>query len=289
MAKEKIGVIGGSGLYELEGLGNVRAEKVKTPFGDPSDDYVIGEIAGKEVIFLARHGKGHRIIPSDLNYRANIYGFKSLGVERIISVGAVGSLKEEIKPLDFVVVDQFVERTNQARRHTFFGEGICGHIGFDQPVCSEMAKKIYEAGKETGLTMHPKGTYLNMEGPAFSTLAESNLYRQWGMDIIGMTNMPEAMLAREAEICYSTVALVTDYDCWRHAEEPVTIEMIIGNLVKNIANVKKLLTKVLPVIGGPRDCACASALANAMITDHKCIPKATKKKLDIIIGKYVKE
>ncbi len=281
----KIGIIGGSGLYKIDGLRNIKELEVDTPFGKPSDSYVAGNIEGVEVVFLPRHGKGHRILPTELNYRANIYGMKKLGVEQLISISAVGSFKEELKPLHIVLPDQFVDRTNQGRKTTFFGEGIVAHISFAEPVCPVLREIIHKAGKDLGASIHEKGTYLNMEGPAFSTKAESHLYRRWGMDIIGMTNMPEARLAREAEICFATVAFVTDYDCWH--EEIVTIDMVIENLNKNIEMAKKLIKKVIPRLSGERDCQCKNALKYAIITDKKIIPEVTKKKLDIIIGKYI--
>lgn len=284
----RIGIIGGSGLYKIEGIKDVKELTVKTPFGDPSDKFVIGNLEGKEIVFLPRHGVGHRISPSEINYRANIYAMKKLGVERIISVTACGSLKEELKPLDFVLVDQFVDRTNQARKMTFFGNGIVSHIVFAHPICAELSKVIYEEGKRLNLNMHNGGTYVNMEGPAFSTLAESNLYRSWGMDVIGMTNMPEAKLAREAEICYSTLACVTDYDCWHPQHESVTIDMVIQNLLKNVDNAKKIISAVIKNLKPERSCACKDALKYAIITDKKFIPAKVKKDLNIIIGKYVK-
>jgi len=282
----RIGIIGGSGLYQIEGIKNIKEVSVTTPFGNPSDKFTIGNLEGKEVVFLPRHGRGHRISPSEINFRANIYAMKKLGVERIISVTTCGSLKEEMKPLDFVVVDQFVDRTNQARKMTFFGDGIVAHVIFAHPICPELSKLIYEAGESLKLNMHQKGTYLNMEGPAFSTLAESNLYRSWGMDIIGMTNMPEAKLAREAEICFSTLAAVTDYDCWHSEHESVTIDMIIQNLLKNVENAKKILSLVIKNLPAQRSCACKDTLKYAIITDKKLIPAKVKKDLKIIIGKY---
>lgn len=284
----RIGIIGGSGLYKIEGIKNLEEVDVKTPFGEPSDKFVIGRLEDKEVVFLPRHGIGHRISPSEINYRANIYGMKKLGVERIISVTACGSLKEELKPLDFVVVDQFVDRTNHARSMTFFEGGIVAHIVFAHPACEDLCALIYASGKGLKLNMHKGGTYINMEGPAFSTLAESNLYRSWGIDVIGMTNMPEAKLAREAEICYSTIACVTDYDCWHPQHESVTIDMVIQNLLKNIENAKKIVSAVIRNIPSQRKCSCKDALKYAIITDKKLIPDKVKKDLDIIIGKYVK-
>ena len=281
----KIGIIGGSGLYKIDGLKDIKEVGLDTPFGRPSDKYIVGSLEGIEVVFLPRHSRGHTILPTELNYRANIYGMKKLGVEQIISISAVGSFKKELKPLDIVLPDQFVDRTNQARKATFFGEGIAGHISFADPVCPDLRRIIYDAGKALGLTMHDKGTYLNMEGPAFSTRAESYLYKGWGMDIIGMTNMPEARLAREAEICFATVAFITDYDCWH--EEEVTIDMVIQNLTRNVETAKKLIKKVAPALSRQRDCQCQAALKDAIITDRKLIPGTTKKKLDIIIGKYI--
>lgn len=283
----KVGIIGGSGLYDMEGLKEPKWVRVDTPFGKPSDEYLTAELSDREIVFLPRHGRGHKLLPSELNYRANIYGMKFLGVEYILSVSAVGSLKEEIRPLDFLVADQYVDRTNQSRKTTFFGDGIVAHIGFANPSCDILNKLIYQAGETLGLNIHEKGTYLNMEGPAFSTKAESNLYRSWGMDVIGMTNMPEARCAREAEICYSTLAMVTDYDCW-HDSEDVSVDMIIQNLLKNVENAKKILKEVIPQIPQARDCICSSALKEAIITDKNLIPEDTKKKLDIIIGKYLK-
>ncbi len=283
----RLGIIGGSGLYKIEGLNQVKEVPVKTPFGKPSDSFVLGKLRGKDVVFLPRHGRGHCILPSEINYRANIYGMKKLEVDRIISVTACGSLREEMKPMDFVVADQFVDRTNHARNMTFFDGGIVAHIVFAHPVCDELSHCVYNAGKSLKLNMHPKGTYINMEGPAFSTLAESKLYRSWGMDIIGMTNMPEAKLAREAEICYSTLAAVTDYDCWHPAHASVTVEMVISNLTNNIDNAKKVLSEVIKNLPEERTCSCGSALASAIMTDKKLIPAKVKKDLNIIIGKYI--
>lgn len=281
----KVGIIGGSGLYKIDGLKDIKEVGIATPFGEPSDKYIIGSLEGAEVVFLPRHGRGHRVLPTELNYRANIYGMKKLGVEQIISISAVGSFKEELKPLDIVLPDQFVDRTNQARKTTFFGGGIVAHISFAEPVCFNLRKIIYEAGKDLNLTIHNKGTYLNMEGPAFSTRGESLLYKSWGMDIIGMTNMPEARLAREAELCFATVAFITDYDCWH--EGVVTIDMVIENLSKNVGAAKNLIKKVVPLLSENRKCQCRDALKYAIITNKKLIPESTKKKLDIIIGKYI--
>ncbi|MDP2912748.1 MAG: S-methyl-5'-thioadenosine phosphorylase [Candidatus Omnitrophota bacterium] len=285
----KVGIIGGSGFYAMEGIKKVRAVRVPTPFGEPSDDFIAGSLEGRDVVFLARHGKSHMISPSEINYPANIYGMKKLGVDRIISVSACGSLKEEIKPLDIVIPDQFVDRTNQARRMTFFGEGVVAHCPFAEPVCPDLAKALYDAGCASGASMRLGGTYLNMEGPQFSTKAESKLYRSWGMDIIGMTNMAEARLAREAEICYATLACVTDYDCWHmdESQESVTVEMIVANLLKNVETSRNIVKAVLPKLGFERRCACASALKDAIITRPDAITKAVRKRLEPIIGKYV--
>jgi len=283
----KIGIIGGSGLYKIDGLSIKDELCVKTPFGEPSGKLIVGELEGKGLVFLPRHDVGHRIPPSHINYRANIFAMKKLGVERIISVTACGSLKEEFKPLDFVAVDQFVDRTNYARDTSFFTEGVVAHIEFAHPVCPQLHKALCDSARSLNLPMHEQGTYINMEGPAFSTLAESNLYRSWGMDVIGMTNFAEAKLAREAEICYSTLASVTDYDCWHPHHESVSIEMIISNLHKNVENAKKIFTFVIKNLPEKKSCSCASALKYAIITDKKLIPAKVKKELEIIIGKYV--
>ncbi|MEA3328990.1 MAG: S-methyl-5'-thioadenosine phosphorylase [Candidatus Omnitrophota bacterium] len=284
-----VGIIGGSGLYELEGIKVQERLKLNTPFGEPSDEYILGSLEGRKVVFLSRHGAGHRISPGEINYRANIYGMKKLKVEHLISVSAVGSLKEEIKPLDIVLADQFVDRTNQARKYTFFEKGIVAHIGFGDPVCPVLRKLLFQAAGETGASVHQKGTYLNMEGPAFSTRAESFLYRSWGMDIIGMTNMAEARLAREAEMCFATVALVTDYDCWFDKTDAfeVSAGLVMENMRKNIDRAKKILIKTIPRIKGERSCDCAAALKDAIVTDKKLIPSRTKQDLEIIIGKYL--
>jgi 5'-methylthioadenosine phosphorylase len=284
----RIGIIGGSGLYKIEGMEVVKKVSIKTPFGKPSDKFTIGKLEGKEVVFLPRHGVGHRISPSEINYRANIFAMKKLGVERVISVTACGSLREEMKPLDFVVVDQFVDRTNYGRDMSFFNQGIVSHIVFSHPVCADLCSQIYAAGKSLNLTMHKSGTYINMEGPQFSTLAESKLYRSWGMDVIGMTNMAEARLCREAEICYSTLACITDYDCWHPEHASVTLEMVMSNLQKNVENAKKIIRKVIKELKPDRACSCGAALEFAIVTDKKLIPSKVKRDLKIIIGKYVK-
>jgi len=283
----KIGVIGGSGLYELEGVKKIEEVFVDTPFGAPSDKFLISELNGKEVVFLPRHGKHHQINPSCINYRANIYGMKKLGVERIISVTACGSLKEEYKPLDFLIPTQYVDRTNQARKYTFFDENITVHIGFARPICESLAQTLKQAAENSKITVHYSGTYLNMEGPQFSTLAESNLYRSWGMDIIGMTNMAEARLAREAEICYVSLAAITDYDCWYGSHDSVSVDIILDNLKKNVANSKILLREFISLVDDSESCSCHYALKNAIVTPPEFIPQETKKKLHIIINKYI--
>jgi len=281
-----IGVIGGSGLYSMPGFEAQEERTLETPWGRPSDPYVVGKLAGKEVAFLARHGRGHRISPSELNFRANIYGFKALGVERILSLSAVGSLKEEHRPLDFVLPDQFVDRT-RGRVSTFFGEGLVAHISFAHPICGELAKLVHAACADTKVTAKLGGTYLCMEGPAFSTLAESNLYRSWGMDIIGMTNLQEAKLAREAEMCYVTIAMVTDYDCWHPDHDAVTVNDIIANLTRNAENAAAVVAAAVRSLPAGRGCKCGSALAHALITDRKAIPEETRKKLGLLVGKYL--
>jgi 5'-methylthioadenosine phosphorylase len=281
----KIGIIGGSGLYSMPGFEAQEEVLVETPFGSPSDNFVIGKLAGHSVAFLARHGRGHRISPSELNFRANIYGLKKLGVERILSLSAVGSLKEEHRPLDFVVPDQFVDRT-RGRISTFFGEGIVAHIGFADPICPQLAEVASEACASVGVNVKKTGAYLCMEGPAFSTRAESNLYRSWGMDVIGMTNLQEAKLAREAEICYVTIAMVTDYDCWHEEHDAVTVDNIIANLMQNASNACKVVAAAVERMPAERSCKCGSALAHAIITDRKAAPEATLRKLDLIVGKY---
>ncbi len=286
MPQAEIGVIGGSGLYSMPGLTNVEEVKLSTPFGEPSDAYVLGSLSGRRVAFLARHGRGHRLLPTELNFRANIHGFKQLGVERIISVSAVGSLKQEHKPLDFVIPDQFVDRTKQ-RVSTFFGEGLVAHIAFGDPVCPEMAKVLKAATGKAGVNSKLGGTYLCMEGPQFSTKAESNLYRSWGMDVIGMTNLQEAKLAREAEICYVTVAMVTDYDCWHPDHDAVTVDQIVAVLLKNAENASNVVREAVAAMPKERKCKCGSALAAAILTNKDLIPPATREKLKLIVGKYL--
>jgi len=283
-----IGIIGGSGLYSMPGFTNQQEVCLETPFGAPSDAYVVGELEGKEVAFLTRHGRGHKISPSELNFRANLHGFKQLGVEKIVSLSAVGSLKEELKPQDFVIPDQFVDRT-MGRTSTFFGNGLVAHMSFADPVCPALAATLHEACLEAGVTTHKDGTYLCMEGPAFSTKAESRLYRSWGMDVIGMTNLQEAKLAREAEICYSTVAMVTDYDCWHPDHDAVTVADIIRNLTANAENAAKVVRAAVRRLSADRPCACGSALQFALITDKKAVPAETRQKLELIVGKYFAE
>jgi 5'-methylthioadenosine phosphorylase len=284
--KPTIGIIGGSGLYSMPGFEAQQEQTLETPWGAPSDPYVVGKLAGREVAFLARHGRGHRISPSELNFRANIYGFKMLGVERILSLSAVGSLKEEHKPLDFVIPDQFVDRT-RGRVSTFFGEGLVAHISFAHPICPQLARVVADACGEAGVTPKLGGAYLCMEGPAFSTLAESHLYRSWGMDVIGMTNLQEAKLAREAEMCYVTIAMVTDYDCWHPEHDAVTVTEILDVLNQNAANAAKVVASAVRAMPSARECKCGRALAHALITDRKTIPEATRKKLELLVGKYL--
>src|SRR6266849_8902503 len=282
----RIGIIGGSGLYQMDGLTNAEEVEVETPFGKPSDLYRVGTLEGKRVAFLARQNRNHTISPSELNFRANIYGFKKLGVEWIVSASAVGSLKKEHRPLDIVLPDQFYDRT-KARISTFFTDGIVAHITFAHPVCGLLAELIEEAGKDVHVPIKLGGTYLCMEGPQFSTLAESNVYRSWGMDVIGMTNLQEAKLAREAEICYVTVAMVTDYDCWHAEHAAVTVTDIIANLTLNAANACKVVAASVASMPATRECKCGSALAHALITDRKLVPETTRRKLELLVGKYL--
>lgn len=286
MAQVEIGIIGGSGLYAFPGLKDVREEKLTTPFGDPSDAYTLGTLDGRKVAFLARHGRGHRILPSEINYRANIWGFKTLGAERLLSVSAVGSLKEEHKPTDFVLPDQFIDKTHR-RITTFFGEGCVAHVAFADPVCHETANVVEAACRKVGVTVKKGGTYVNMEGPQFSTKAEANLHRSWGADVIGMTNVPEAKLAREAEMCYVTVAMVTDYDCWHPTHDSVTVEQIVGYLTRNTENVQKVVRATIASMPQNRTCKCGSALQHAIQTDRSMIPAATRKKLGLLLDKYL--
>jgi 5'-methylthioadenosine phosphorylase len=286
LSSVEIGIIGGSGLYAMPGLTEVRELRQQTPFGDPSDAYVLGTLQGRRVAFLARHARGHRLLPTELNFRANIYGFKQLGVERIVSISAVGSLKEEHKPLEFVIPDQFFDRTRH-RVDTFFGEGVVAHVAFAEPICPELAGVVEAACKNAGVKGKRGGTYLCMEGPQFSTKAESNLYRSWGMDVIGMTNLQEAKLAREAEICYVTVAMVTDYDCWHPQHDSVTVDQIVAVLLKNAENACNVVRETVAALPKERSCKCGAALAHAIITERDKIPAATREKLKLILGKYL--
>jgi 5'-methylthioadenosine phosphorylase len=283
----EIGIVGGSGLYEMAELTDRSERTVETPFGSPSGPYVVGTLRGKRVAFLARHGKGHVLLPSEINYRANIYGFKVLGVERILSASAVGSLKEEYRPLDILVPDQLFDRT-KGRVSTFFGRGLVAHVGFAHPFCGILSSIAADSVEAVGATLHRGGTYVNMEGPQFSTLAESKLYRSWGMDVIGMTNLQEAKLAREAEICYTTLALITDYDCWHPDHDSVTVDLIVANLLQNAKTAQRAIAEAVGRIAGARTCGCKDALATAIITRPENVPEQTKKELAPIVAKYLK-
>ena len=286
MHKAEIGIIGGSGLYGMPGLTDVREQKLTTPFGDPSDAFVLGTLEGRKVAFLARHGRGHRLLPTELNFRANIFGMKMLGVDRILSVSAVGSLKEEHKPTDFVMPDQFIDRT-YARTSTFFGEGIVAHVAFGDPVCATVSQAFQKACDDIGVVGRSGGTYVCMEGPQFSTRAESNLYRSWGADVIGMTNLQEAKLAREAEICYATMAMVTDYDCWREGHDDVTVDQIVAVMHQNSRNAEKVVRAAVAALPAERTCACGDALKYAILTDKTTIPAETRQKLWPLLEKYL--
>jgi 5'-methylthioadenosine phosphorylase len=286
MQRAQIGIIGGSGLYDMADVSDREEVKVTTPFGEPSAAYLLGTLRGKRVAFLARHGGGHRVSPSELNFRANIFGMKALGVEYILSASAVGSLKEEYRPADIVIPDQFVDRT-KGRPSSFFGRGLVGHVGFAHPFCKILSGIAYESGTRAGATVHKGGTYVCMEGPQFSTLAESKLYRSWGMDIIGMTNLQEAKLAREAEICYTTIALVTDYDCWHPDHDSVTVEMVMSTLAKNAATAQQIIAGAVERLPYERTCECASALKYALVTRPEMVPDQVKKDLAPIIGRYI--
>jgi 5'-methylthioadenosine phosphorylase len=285
LQQAEIGIVGGSGLYSMPGLTDIREVSIETPFGIPSDSYVLGALSGRSVAFLARHGRGHRFMPTELNYRANIHGFKQLGVSRIISLSAVGSLKEEHRPLDFVIPDQFVDRTRH-RVDTFFGDGLVAHVGFGNPICEEEAAVLVAACRRAGVNVKQGGTYLNMEGPQFSTKAESNLYRSWGMDVIGMTNLTEARLAREAELCYVTVAMVTDYDCWHEEHDHVTVDQIVSVLLKNAEHACNVVREAVAAMPKTRSCKCGSALEHAIITQKNAVPAATLERLKLLVGKY---
>jgi len=285
-AKATVGIIGGSGLYSMNGLTETREIRVKTPFGEPSDAIVLGTLEGKRVAFLARHGRGHRILPGEINYRANVYAMKMLGVERIISVSAVGSLQEELRPGEFLVPDQFVDRT-KGRVSTFFGDGLVAHVAFAHPTCGQVSTALADASVHCGVPVHRRGTYICMEGPQFSTLAEAQMHRQLKFEVIGMTNVTEAKLAREAEICYGTIAMITDYDCWHPEHESVTASQIIATLNQNAENAQKVLREAVRAMHVERNCKCGSALKNALVTDLKIVPTATKKRLAAILGKYL--
>jgi len=288
MAERLIGIIGGSGLYQMEGLEDVREEAVRTPFGEPSDTYILGRLQGRPVAFLARHGRGHRLMPSELNFRANIYGFKVLGAEWILSASAVGSMREEVRPLDILIPDQFFDRTN-GRASTFFGKGLIAHVSVADPTCPVLGDVLYRVGQRVGARMHRGGTYVCIEGPQFSTRAESRIYRGWGVDVIGMTNLQEAKLAREAEICYATMALVTDYDVWHDTEEDVNVESVVKILLKNVETAKAIIRAAVAEIPEARTCFCAHALRDAIITARDAIPAAVKRDLAPIVGKYLVE
>jgi 5'-methylthioadenosine phosphorylase len=290
MKKTVIGVIGGSGLYEMEGLTDVREVTLDTPFGAPSDPFITGNLGDAKMVFLPRHGRGHRLLPSEVNYRANIYGMKLLGVEQIISVSAVGSMKEEIVPGHIVIPDQFFDRTQGKRASTFFGQGIVGHVQFADPVCADLSTILVDAAQTVGAIVHAGGTYVCIEGPNFSTRAESNIYRSWGVDIIGMTNLPESRLAREAEICYGTVALATDYDCWHEGHEDVSVDAVIAIIQQNVATARDIIKTAAAKIVQQRQervCACAESLKFAIMTDKTLIPEETKQALEPLIGKYM--
>ena len=292
MTKKRIGIIGGSGLYQIDGIEMLTRTKVETPFGEPSDELDIGKIGDRELVFLPRHGKGHRILPGEINYKANIWALKKLNVEWIISVSAVGSLKKELKPLDIVLVDQFIDRTKQGSKSTFFGEGIAAHIMFAHPICENLSRILYDTGKKIikKTNIQLGGTYINIEGPAFSTRAESLLYKSWGADVIGMTNIYEARLAREAELCYASLTLITDYDSWfeENSVENVSVDIIISNLMKSVTVAKEIIKNAIQKIKDHRDCACANVLQNAVITRPEFVSSDTKNKLELLIGKYYK-
>jgi len=287
MSQMTIGVIGGSGLYEIEGLTDIEEVRLDTPFGEPSDLYITGMLEGVKMVFLPRHGRGHRLLPSEVPYRANIYGMKKLGVQRIISVSAVGSMKEEIVPGHIVIPDQFFDRTQGKRASTFFGQGVAGHVQFADPVCAELSGVLFDAGQRAGATVHKGGTYICIEGPNFSTRAESTIYRSWGVDIIGMTNIPEARLAREAEICYGTVALATDYDCWHDGHDDVTVEAVLAIIKQNVTMARNIIKQAVCALSAEAHCECGEALKFAIMTDRSLIPEQTRNDLEPILGKYL--
>jgi 5'-methylthioadenosine phosphorylase len=284
--KATLGIIGGSGLYSMAGLTQAREVRPKTPFGEPSDAIVTGRLEGKRVAFLARHGRGHRILPSEINFRANIYALKELGVQRIISVSAVGSLREDLRPGEFLIPDQFVDRTKQ-RISTFFGRGLVAHVAFDKPTCGQVSGVLADASVQCAVKVHRQGTYVCIEGPQFSTLAEAHVHRQLRFEVIGMTNVTEAKLAREAEMCYATIAMITDYDCWHPEHESVTATQIIATLNQNAENAQRVLREAVRVMPAERSCKCGAALAHALVTDPKLVPRATKKQLGVIVEKYI--
>ncbi|AMV71962.1 methylthioadenosine phosphorylase [Desulfuromonas sp. DDH964] len=287
MSNPAIGVIGGSGLYEIEGLTEIREVVLETPFGAPSDAFICGVLDGVQMVFLPRHGRGHRLLPSEVNYRANIYGMKQLGVGRIISVSAVGSMREEIVPGHIVIPDQFFDRTQGKRASTFFGNGVVGHVQFADPVCGELSAALYDAAKTVGATVHRGGTYICIEGPNFSTRAESNIFRSWGVDVIGMTNLPEARLAREAEICYGTVALATDYDCWHSEHDDVSVEAVLAIIEQNVATARNIIRTVVPQLAAAPGCGCGEALRYAIMTRRDLIPTETRRQLAPLLAKYL--
>jgi len=283
-----VGVVGGSGLYDIDGLTDVEEVALSTPFGEPSDAYVTGVLDGVRMVFLPRHGRGHRLTPSEINYRANVWGLKQLGVTRVLSVSAVGSMREDVAPGDFVVIDQFFDRTRH-RPDTFFGDGVVAHVMFADPVCAHVREALLGSGNELGLRMHDGGTYLNMEGPQFSTRAESKIYRGWGVDVIGMTNLQEARLAREAELCYATVAMATDYDCWHESHDDVTVEAVLAIMHQNVDNARNLIRSAVPLLAPERDCPCATALQHAIMTAPERIPPAARDRLGLLVAKYLGE
>lgn len=287
MSQPVIGIVGGSGLYEIEGLTEVQEVSLQTPFGDPSDKFITGVLDGARMVFLPRHGRGHRLLPTEVPYRANIWGMKKLGVQRIISVSAVGSMKEEIVPGHIVIPDQFFDRTLGKRPMTFFGDGIVGHVQFADPICRDLATVLYDAAIAVGATAHMGGTYICIEGPQFSTRAESLIYRSWGTDIIGMTNINEARLAREAEICYGTIALATDYDCWHHEHDDVSVEAVIAIIHNNVATARRIIKTAVSNLVAERDCLCREALKFAIMTDRGLIPAETREKLEVVMGQYL--
>ena len=281
-----VGVIGGSGLYEIEGLTDVDEVRLTTPFGEPSDAYVTGQLGDVRMVFLPRHGRGHRVQPSEINFRANLWGLRKLGVSRILSVSAVGSLREDISPGDFVVIDQFIDRTRH-RADTFFGDGVVAHVMFADPVCPDLRTALLGASGKVGVTVHDGGTYVNMEGPQFSTRAESHLYRSWGADVIGMTNLQEAKLAREAEMCYATIAMATDYDCWHEGHDDVTVEAVIAVMNQNVGNARDVIRTAVPTLSSTPPCNCQEALQHAIMTAPDCVPAAARERLGLLIDKYL--